>query len=115
MPLDEEVSAEIINTEMKEDIIIHGDRKNKRKGGTCAEFFKMNNRTECCTSRDDECFVTNFDSVCYCDIFCHSAFNDCCSDVQTTCMNYLKDENSEIGIQSVGEEYELIKSRKYKL
>ncbi len=82
-------------------MIIHGDRKNKRKGGTCAEFFTLNNRTECCTSRDDDCFIINFDSTCYCDIFCYSEFKDCCSDFEATCNDSFKNQKTEITIQNI--------------
>ncbi len=72
----------------KESInLYHGDHNNQLYGGTCAELKKINNRSECCSTRDDNCFIINFDSKCYCDNYCDydPANNDCCSDVIKSC------------------------------
>ena len=66
-------------------MVSHGDRRNNRISGTCDEFLKINNRSECCTSRNDGCYITNFDAVCYCDSFCLSDFDNCCSDSIAIC------------------------------
>uniref|UniRef100_A0A224XK56 Putative papain family cysteine protease n=1 Tax=Panstrongylus lignarius TaxID=156445 RepID=A0A224XK56_9HEMI len=39
---------------------------------------------QCCMSREDDCSVPNYGSLCYCDEFCHTA-RDCCEDMNSTC------------------------------
>ena len=63
----------------------HGEKKNRKYGGLCTEFLKINNRTKCCNERDDECYMIHYESICYCDISCHNSTNDCCPDMKTAC------------------------------
>ena len=68
-------------------MLYHGDHYNELTGGTCAQLKKMNNRSECCGIRDDDCYIIHFDSRCYCDNSCdiNPINNDCCSDVVKSC------------------------------
>lgn len=65
----------------------HGSLDNEQNGGTCAEFKLLNNFTECCQDRDDECYMKHYDTRCYCDTFCsRSKINtDCCPDAFDQC------------------------------
>jgi hypothetical protein len=60
----------------------HGNFKNKKNGGTCKEFYSLNNLTSCCLDRNDDCFMFHYDTRCYCDEFCRV---DCCVDVFEKC------------------------------
>lgn len=42
---------------------------------------------QCCTSRDDDCFMPYYDSRCYCDSFCFRGIDnhDCCPDHDAVC------------------------------
>ncbi|CAF0840732.1 unnamed protein product [Rotaria sordida] len=42
---------------------------------------------QCCTSRDDDCFMPYYDSRCYCDSFCFRGIDnhDCCPDHDSVC------------------------------
>jgi len=60
----------------------HGNFKNKKNGGTCKEFYSLNNLTSCCLDRNDDCFMFHYDTRCYCDEFCRI---DCCVDVFEKC------------------------------
>jgi C1A family cysteine protease len=42
---------------------------------------------QCCTSRDDDCFMPYYDSRCYCDTFCFRGIDnhDCCPDHDAVC------------------------------
>ena len=42
--------------------------------------MKINNLTECCTERDDDCYIINFENFCFCDSYCGSNERFCCSD-----------------------------------
>ena len=43
---------------------------------------------QCCTNRDDNCYMPYYDSRCYCDTFCFRAFDnhDCCPDHDAVCL-----------------------------
>ena len=59
----------------------HGMRHNEDHGGTCAEFLQINNLSQCCQSRDDNCYIIHYETRCYCDIFCdRNSDSDCCPD-----------------------------------
>lgn len=67
----------------------HGNRRNEFEGGTCREFLDLNGRDQCCSNRDDDCYMIHYDSRCYCDVFCdRSSFpdnSDCCPDAASVC------------------------------
>jgi hypothetical protein len=67
----------------------HGTQKNEIDGGTCKEFLEINRLDQCCTKRDDDCFMVHYDTRCYCDIFCdrssYNDYSDCCPDALITC------------------------------
>ena len=64
---------------------LHGDRENELNGGTCAEFFKLNDLSQCCAAKQDECYMIHYDTRCYCDVFCNRPSSDCCSDAISVC------------------------------
>lgn len=68
----------------------HGSSKNERNGGTCSEFLNINSLNQCCSSRDDDCYMIHFDTRCYCDVFCDRSKvpdnSDCCPDAEETCI-----------------------------
>ena len=63
----------------------HGSYVNKLIGGSCREFFYLNDILYQCDKRDDDCFINDFDTKCFCDEYCfvrgQSKDNDCCKDV----------------------------------
>lgn len=60
--------------------------RNVNESGNCKDFLTLNNRTTCCSPRNDECYSYHYDVRCYCDSFCHRAESqDCCSDAEFTC------------------------------
>lgn len=67
----------------------HGSQKNEIGGGTCKEFLEINRMDQCCTERDDDCFMIHYDTRCYCDIFCDRSaandYSDCCPDSPKVC------------------------------
>ena len=68
----------------------HGSPQNERTGGTCTEFLQLNSLSQCCASRDDDCYMIHFDTRCYCDLFCDRSKvpdnSDCCPDAEETCI-----------------------------
>ena len=72
-------------------------------GGTCAEFKKLNNLTSSCCpdGRDDECYMTHYDTRCYCDTFCNRVNDnsDCCPDASQVCTDSTAD-----GVATLSEE-----------
>jgi hypothetical protein len=40
---------------------------------------------ECCSGRDDECYMIHFDTLCYFDSFCDRYDKDCCPDAVQAC------------------------------
>lgn len=67
----------------------HGDRRNEMVGGTCAEFLQLNSLDQCCSQRDDDCYMVHYDTRCYCDVFCDRSKipdnSDCCPDAGSVC------------------------------
>lgn len=45
--------------------------------GKCADFLQINNLQSYCPERNDDCYMLNRKSRCYCDSFCSF---DCCTD-----------------------------------
>ena len=68
---------------------LHGDKDNELYGGSCAEFLKLNDLSQCCAEKEDECYLIHYDTRCYCDAFCNRPNSDCCPDALTVC-----DDNS---------------------
>ncbi|CAF0948760.1 unnamed protein product [Brachionus calyciflorus] len=61
----------------------HGEDVHLKKGGTCREFLEKNQLSSCCLGRDDDCYMTHYDTRCYCDQFCgKNKTGDCCPDVK---------------------------------
>ncbi|XP_061181041.1 tubulointerstitial nephritis antigen-like [Saccostrea echinata] len=48
-------------------------------------FCSSRQSSPCCSGRDDNCTVEILGSLCYCDVFCNRASNDCCPDYASTC------------------------------
>lgn len=65
----------------------HGNKENELYGGSCSEFFKLNNMMTCCSNRNDECYMKHYTTRCYCDEFCDRRPNssDCCVDAFQKC------------------------------
>jgi hypothetical protein len=72
----------------------HGSGQNERNGGTCSEFLSLNSLSQCCSSRDDDCYMIHYDTRCYCDVFCDRSNvpdnSDCCPDAEATCIGKLE-------------------------
>ncbi len=81
---------------------LHGE---ENVAGTCAKFLKINNLSECCTERDDDCYMNHFKTACYCD---KHATSDACSDADDVCglenRNYTEVTKEKIKKRTYGEE-----------
>lgn len=78
--------ANLTHGEIKLFEVKHGDTSNKLNGGFCSHFKALND-IECCSGRDDECYMIHFDTLCYCDSFCDRFDHDCCPDATEACSN----------------------------
>jgi hypothetical protein len=84
----------------------HGNQRNELVGGTCAEFIQMNSLDQCCTQRDDDCYMIHFDTRCYCDVFCDRSKipdnSDCCPDAGSVCNGVYAQQIATTRLQIIG-------------
>lgn len=84
----------------------HGDKNNELVGGTCAQFLQLNSLSQCCSQRDDDCYMIHYDTRCYCDVFCDRSKipdnSDCCPDAGSFCSGEAMQHIGTTKLQIIG-------------
>lgn len=65
-------------------------RRDRKHKPYCASRLTraIGHTTDCCLGRNDDCSIPYYDTMCYCDQFCHrTKSTDCCPDYYAVCFD----------------------------